>query len=346
MRTTTERTNYGEYDIEIVEVNELENEVEVFARAWKGDTQLGFGNDGSVDIERFRIFNPPVLVPDENGTIIKTDVDDETDEVFEYRYSEDPQKALIDTLLHNLSVMKNLSTEGNIQAGKRGNTTSTFYPSAGTNVPVDGRVGSGATLITDWASKVSHVGDNSSSTDVANSAGRMRSHSTTGNWDIMYRGIFGFDTSSIPDGDPISSASFSLFGFASTLDDFSSSLVVDRTVPASTSALADSDFDVTQWDGVEQATARITGAAWSVAGYNDFTLNGTGIGNIDKTGLTWFGTRLDADFDNLEPTWVSSNNTNIRCHFADQTGTTNDPKLVVEHGVAAASGFVQAVVLA
>ena len=49
------RTSRKNYDIEIVSMNTTKGGVEVFARAWAEKGQIGFGTDGSVEIERFRI---------------------------------------------------------------------------------------------------------------------------------------------------------------------------------------------------------------------------------------------------------------------------------------------------
>ena len=76
---TVSRTKRGGYDIEIVSMKAIVGGVEVFARAWdaKGN-QIGFGRDGTVDIERFRIFNPPILVDDPAGTVERTIVNERT----------------------------------------------------------------------------------------------------------------------------------------------------------------------------------------------------------------------------------------------------------------------------
>ena len=51
-------------------IEEIEGGIQIFAQAWNLDgTQVGFGKDGTVDIERFQIINPPILVPDENGDV-------------------------------------------------------------------------------------------------------------------------------------------------------------------------------------------------------------------------------------------------------------------------------------
>ena len=59
-------------EIEIVKTNLIEGGIEVFARAWRDGNQIGFGADGSVDVERFKVFNPPILVLDEQGPLIVT----------------------------------------------------------------------------------------------------------------------------------------------------------------------------------------------------------------------------------------------------------------------------------
>jgi hypothetical protein len=39
----------------LIEVNGIAG-VEVFAKAWKNNQQIGFGDDGSIEIERFQVF--------------------------------------------------------------------------------------------------------------------------------------------------------------------------------------------------------------------------------------------------------------------------------------------------
>src|SRR3990167_992251 len=60
-------------EVEILSLEKIEvngqSGVQIFAKAWKDGKQLGFG-DGTVEIERFRIFNPPIMVDDPNGDII------------------------------------------------------------------------------------------------------------------------------------------------------------------------------------------------------------------------------------------------------------------------------------
>src|SRR3990167_2105288 len=61
----------ADYDIEIISIKNITDGVEVLARAWKDGEQIGFGKDGSVDVERFNIINPPILIYQPDGDIIK-----------------------------------------------------------------------------------------------------------------------------------------------------------------------------------------------------------------------------------------------------------------------------------
>ena len=207
-------------------------------------------------------------------------------------------------------------------------TTDTFYPNPNPETTsVDGIMA--RTTDGTWTEVRTGIGESSSDTLLLGSF-RLQSAATTNVWSELDRAIFGFDTSSIPDTDTIDSATVSFYGSSRT-DNFSQSIVLDRRVPTSPTAITTGDYNLSGWNVVEQATGRITIASWSITGYNDFTLNATGLSNISKTGVSWYGLRLSADFDNSEPTWAASLNANINVYFADQTGTDKDPKLVVVH---------------
>src|SRR3989344_2533141 len=207
-------------------------------------------------------------------------------------------------------------------------TTDTFYPNPNPETTsVDGIMA--RTTDGTWTEVRTGIGESSSDTLLLGSF-RLQSAATTNVWSELDRAIFGFDTSSIPDTDTIDSATVSFYGSSRT-DNFSQSIVLDRRVPTSPTAITTGDYNLSGWNVVEQATGRITIASLSITGYNDFTLNATGLSNISKTGVSWYGLRLSADFDNSEPTWAASLNANINVYFADQTGTDKDPKLVVVH---------------
>lgn len=60
-----------------------------------------------------------------------------------------------------------------------------------------------------------------------------------------------------------------------------------------------------------------------------WSFNATGISNVSKTGVSKFGLREGHDIVDDPP----ANNTNngVDVTLADQNGTTNDPKIVIEH---------------
>lgn len=216
-------------------------------------------------------------------------------------------------------------------------TTDTFYPDASVEVTtVDGyvqnTVGCTSFDLVRSGNGVEAIDYVATGSFYALSSRQMETSCTDPNYMYIIRGIFGFDTSAIPDTDTINSATFSIYGtYKSNL--LSQSLVIDRRVPASPTALATSDFNIAGWDGVEQASNRISTTSFVTGAYNDFTLNSTGTGNISKTGVSWLGTRGSGDFDNSAPTWSLAFDA-AGGYFADQTGTTQDPKLVVVHSAA------------
>jgi len=93
----------------------------------------------------------------------------------------------------------------------------------------------------------------------------------------------------------ISAAVLSLYGRNKT-DDLSITPNVDiyTSAPASNTALANGDFD--SLGSTSQTGSPITYADFSISGYNAFTFNSTGRGNISKTGISKFGSR-NANYD-------------------------------------------------
>ena len=201
---------------------------------------------------------------------------------------------------------------------------------------VDGRVqqtytaGSGVP----WATLIADAGNAFNDSTTIEGAVSISSDSGTNVWRFLCRGIFLFNTSALTSSASISSAVKSLYG-SSKADN----LVIAPTIniytsnPASSTALAAGDF--TSLGSVAQCDTAITYAGWSTAGYNDFTLNATGRGNVSKTGISKFGTRnVNYDVAAVAPAWSASTNSQLNCYQADQTGTANDPKLVVTYGMA------------
>lgn len=308
----------GRFDVEVVDVTVTARGVQVFARAFRDGVQLGFGKDGTVDIERFRFLNPPVLVRDPLGDIIQTSIDEMTGEVLTRRYSYDPQRAMKQALIRT---MRQVAKNGrNVVAGKIGNTTSTFYSGSG-----DGTVtvnaaswagardaGSGSFITTDFDRYLFADSDSGSSYTVSHA-------------------YFPVDTSGLPDTDEISSATFTVEGSNAGEGDRSVGLI--QTSQTSPTALDGDDFVAMTIDSPDEGATRVT---CDTVGDETFTLNATGIGWISKTGYTYLGLRMAKDIDNSSPGAGTRNY--WKCYHSEQTGTTSDPVLVVEHAAGGGGG--------
>jgi len=326
----------ADYKIEIISIKKRVKGVEVLAKAWMPDgTPIGFGRDGSVEIERFIIGNPPVLVLDINGTIERTHKDPKTGDIVS-KFREDPKAAILQTLAHTISVKKEKFTDKPITKGKIGSTTLTQHPVAGSggSAPIDGQMlriaaGSWSTIINGAGT---HVFDATSGSQ-AFIEGRATS---SPNFNVVTRSCFGFDTSSIGT-DTISSAVLSLWSLTDTADtDFGEDPNCDivSADPVSESVFATGDYAIAKWGTTIYAADSFSNYRASVGGYHDFTLDSNGITYIDPDANTMFGARYSRDTSGSAPTWTSNDEARINCYYADEAGTTNDPKLVVEHSAA------------
>jgi hypothetical protein len=230
-------------------------------------------------------------------------------------------------------------------------TTTTVYPDPSpTTTTVDGPItydtdgiGSGWDLAHDATSAAgslggafpSHVGNSN-----FYSAGTLYNHPSGRH--VITRAAYLFDTSSIPDTDTIDSATFSVYvtGTANDDNDGDDFLSVVSSTPALNTDLVAADYDQIG-DAIDDPTegidtgnrADITGI--STSAYLDFALNATGLGWVSTTGITKLGTREGHDILDNPMTNNGGNTYNrVNIYFADQTGTTTDPKLVITHSAA------------
>jgi hypothetical protein len=308
-------------DYEIVEIQQLENGVALFARVFENGKQIGFG-DGTVDIERFIFINPPLLVDDENGDIVE-EYQDKEGVKHVRKLREDPVEAIKLALENTVDVMKNKFDNSKIIQGKTGNTTTTVYPAYDAYL---GRENSSDT----WtamrdAATSEYQGQYPNTTNTY--AGFINYKS--GSFRSIERAFWTFDTSSVPDSDTISSASINLkMGTLTGGNPDSCTYHIVSVAPASKTSVASGDYDsfgTTSWGSVALSTITSTNT------YYTWTLDSNGIANISKTGNDCFGMRMNRDIDNSEPTGI-----NRRAFFyVAATGTTSDPYLTMEHAAAA-----------
>ena len=108
---------------------------------------------------------------------------------------------------------------------------------------------------------------------------------------------------------------------------------VVQTSPASNTALVNNDYDQAgAVNNPDEGSTRLDLGSWSTSGYNNFLLNATGTTWISTTGVTKLGLREGHDALDTAPSAPSPPDNNIaQGYFVDQTGSSNDPKLVVEH---------------
>lgn len=201
------------------------------------------------------------------------------------------------------------------------------------NVTMDGMMANG--YATSWASVRSTVqGDGIGNTwNPTGASWYVRAlHNASGYY--CTRVGMTFDTSSIGSGATISSAVISVYGQSTNfVNNSSTSLEVVAFNPANKATFAASDWTTVTY------TALATGIAFSSlnkAGYNDFTLNASGIANINKTGISSFLFMTGLDLNNTDPGTATKDNV-FQFNMADFG--SNKPKLVVTYSTGATATF-------
>lgn len=315
------------YTIDIIETNKIDDYINIKIRVFDKNGQLGFSKDGSVDIESINIINPPVLIPDKFGLIdrLVTFYDPKTNSTYtktEY-FTYDPQKALQIHLSRIIDKIPHTHNEELIVKNKVGKTVTTIYTDADVETSsVDGYVESATNSSWDTV----HDASSGNSTNDTNTYIKPLTRHNGSEYDII-RAFILFDTSTIPDADTINSAVISLYPYDRNNqdNDAQSYISVVSSTPTSNTTIATGDYN--QVGSTNFASINIS--SFTLDTYNDFTLNASGISNIDKTGVSKFGLREGHD---LEDTVISNGDTNnVLFRSADQTGTVNDPMIVITH---------------
>ncbi len=222
-------------------------------------------------------------------------------------------------------------------------TTSTFYPDGDTeSTSVDGIVnnysGGGCQ---NWSTVINEGTGAGANSVSATSVIRIRGVGTnlsTCTKDVG-RAVFLFDTSSVPDTSTINSGVLSVYGLEGTvntigLQNGSEYLSLVSSSPGSNTNITTSDYG--SFGTTKLSNDFDLGSAfsnWSGSSYNEFNLNSSGLGNISKTGVSKFGIRFIDDVEATTPDASNKADSNgfVYMHFAEQTGTSNDPKLTVTY---------------
>lgn len=214
--------------------------------------------------------------------------------------------------------------------------TLTAYPVSGANSPVDGYArrdvaGGGESL----SSIRSGAGTTSSATSTTiNLSLNVSVTATTNNFTSLYRTAYCFDTSFLTSSASISAATMSLYGSYKT-----NTLGGNPEYDIVSLSLGSTD-NVTSTDYANLGSTPFSSKtynAWSSSAYNDFSLDSNGISNVNKTGVSQFGGRLNWDTDNsFDGTWAINSSTQMTSYSADYGA--NEPKLVVTYTLPASGG--------
>lgn len=300
---------HGRYGISIRQAKAAGGEVEVYARVFRDGEQIGFGVDGSVDVERFVIVNPPVLVKDDTGDVVITSRGLKR----QTRYRIDPLEAVRDALAD--MIVRTGKPNGIIVPGKEGRTTYTIF----SNGADDGQIASDSETYT-----TARAGSNLSATaaDTTLTVGQLDIAGTA----ICYEGFVNFTTS--PVVGTVSSAALSLYGeFDGSTTNFTvNARRLDYTAGGLTTADWKAGADLSALPLL--ASFVIGGGGWSTAGYNALTSEAAFLTNINTSGTTGIILSSSRHEGNNAP--GASTSERVTAYAGNQSGTTNDPRLVVE----------------
>ena len=298
----------GRYGISILKGKVSAGQVELFARVFRDGVQIGFGADGSVDVERFVVVNPPLLVKDNAGDVMLSRPNFSGKQI-EKRYRIDPLETVCDSL--EVMVRKAGKLNSTIVPGKEGRTTYTIY----SNGSDDGYISSSnATYAT--ARSGSNLGA------VTNSANENVIGQTTLGDYYCFEAFVNFTTSTVAGS--VSSATLSLYGASNSSNtDFT---INARRLDYTAGGLTTADWIAGASVSGQALLATYATTGWDTADYNVFTSQAAFLTNINQSGTTGIILSSSRHEGNNAPTGDEY----VIFHGGSETGTSQDPRLVIE----------------
>ena len=172
------------------------------------------------------------------------------------------------------------------------------------------------------------AGNFAGDSNTATSIRFIHSDSGTDDWQRMNRVPFLFDTSSL--GGRVLSATLDFYVQTGVVSDFMTMLNLYSVAPASNTALAAGDFDSVGTTAYSDTGLDIS--MLSEDAYNQLTLNSDGRNAVDINGVTKLCLCSESERDNSDPGWVPTSEDSATIRFAEFSGTSSDPKLIVTMG--------------
>lgn len=311
--------------INILSVKDIANGKEVLITATDefGDT-VGFG-DGTVHIERVRIYNPPryLVVPEGTpGSILHSGTDGLTGKIKRW-FVLDSYTLSLNQAIQDIE--KVIRREGSkVELGKVGSTVSTFYASV---VGADGQTRR-ASVNESFATIRAGNGTLGADNDAVIYS-FVECNGT--NFASIIRSIFTFASmSDTLAGQTITSSTLSLYGDSKdgSPPDWGSNVV--GVVPGSQTTVVASDYQLVQR---EKFSTVIDLAGWNTTTYNNFAFNASGTTWI-ANGNESFMVTSDQDTDNSAPVCSAGQQSYNGVKAAETAGSTQDPFLTVQHEAA------------
>lgn len=202
-------------------------------------------------------------------------------------------------------------------------TTTSYYAGAG-----DGDMEVGNTGAT-WSTIVNTTtASNARYTNAYLQLSYNANNSVTDRWDNMRRVGFPFDTSGLGDV-TVQSATINIWAYSKGNPNSNSiSTNIVQFSPASNTSIVTGDWNEF---GTTQLATAITQLDWNEGSYTTFTLNSSGLSNINTSGYSVFGLKWLEDITNTEPDWYDDENVFCNLRASEQTGTANDPYISITY---------------
>lgn len=176
------------------------------------------------------------------------------------------------------------------------------------------------------------TGTASSNSDVTFQFGQQHHAGSTTYY--RWRGFLPFNTDTLPDTATVTAATLSLWGTAKTDN---AGVTPTANVVSSTQVSPGSLVTSDHTRCGTTAFATISYAAFSTTGYNNFTLDASGIAQVNVTGYSLYCMRTNRDISGTAPSSGGNNIELFRVSSVEESGSTQDPKLTVTYTLPSAS---------